>query len=276
MNISYGIAETIGFRKEMEDAHSVRDDERAGVFSAMVCDGHAGSLAARIAAEMLTPCFLYGEGAECGKRGGGRFAPEDLRDAYLAIDRYIVAQQTASGTAVGTLYVCESRFLAANAGDVRIVIGDGPEAISLTVDHKPDLPGERARIEALGGRVVSYDVPRVQGLLSMSRCLGDAPLKPFVTAEPRIAEGVLGRGNDIAIIACDGLWDVLTSEEAVAIARNTTGPSEAATLLQIRAVEQGSTDNITVIVLDLRAYTARCERDRLYVSRVLDGALSAM
>jgi serine/threonine protein phosphatase PrpC len=114
----------------------------------------------------------------------------------------------------------------------------------------------------------------VQGLLSMSRSLGDAPLKPFVTAEPRIAEGVLGRENDIAIIACDGLWDVLTSEEAVAIARDAAGPSEAARLLQARAMEQGSMDNITVIVLDLKAYTARCGRDRLYVSRVLDRALS--
>jgi serine/threonine protein phosphatase PrpC len=275
VNISYGIAETIGFRKEMEDAYSVRDDERCGVFSAEVCDGHSGSLAAAIAAEMLTPCFLRGEGAACGKAGGGGFTPEGLRDAYLAIDRYIVAQQTISGTAIGTLYLRESRFLAANAGDVRIVIGDGAEAISLTIDHKPDLPGEKARIEALGGRVVSYDVARVQGLLSMSRSLGDAPLKPFVTAEPRIAEGLLGRGNDMAIIACDGLWDVLTSEEAVAIARNAAGPSEAARLLQTGAMERGSTDNITVIVLDLKAYTARCGRDHLYVSRVLDRASSA-
>ena len=125
MNISYGIAETIGLRKEMEDAHSVRDDEGCGVFSAEVCDGHAGSLAARIAAEMLTPCFLHGEGAACEKTGGRGFTPEDLRDAYLAIDRYIVAQQTTSGAAVATLYLHENRFLAANAGNVRIVIGDG-------------------------------------------------------------------------------------------------------------------------------------------------------
>jgi protein phosphatase 1L len=275
MNIFYGIAETIGFRKEMEDAHSVRDDEGCGVFSAEVCDGHAGSLAAAIAVEMLTPCFLHGEGAACGKTGGRGFTAEDLRDAYLATDRYIVARHAVSGTAVGTLYLRGSRFLAANAGDVRIVIGDGPGALSLTVDHKPELPAERARIEALGGRVVSYDVPRVQGLLSMSRSLGDAHLKPFVTAEPRIEEGLLGRGNDLAIIACDGLWDVLTSEEAVAIARSAAGPDEAARLLQAAALEQGSTDNITVIVLDLKAYTARCGRDRLYVSRVLDLALPA-
>jgi serine/threonine protein phosphatase PrpC len=275
MHISYGIAETIGFRREMEDAHSVRDDEGCGVFSAEVCDGHAGSLAAAIAAEMLTPCFLHGEGPACKKAGGRGFTPEDLRDAYLAIDRYIVAQQTVSGAAVGTLYLREDRFLAGNAGDVRIVIGDGAEVINLTVDHKPDLPGERARIETLGGRVVFYDVPRVQGVLSMSRSLGDAPLKPFVTAEPRIAEGFLGRKNDIAIIACDGLWDVLTPEEAAAIARNAAGPQEAAMLLQTGAMGRGSMDNITVVVLDLKTYTAGCGRDRLYVSRVLDRALPA-
>jgi hypothetical protein len=40
-------------------------------------------------------------------------------------------------------------------------------------------------------------------------------------------------------------------------------------------MEQGSMDNITVIVLDLKAYTARCGRHRLYVSRLLDRALSA-
>lgn len=275
MGISYGIAETIGLRREMEDAHAVREDEACGVFSAEVCDGHAGSLAAKIAAEMLTPCFLRGEGMACEKTGRGGFTPEDLRDAYLAVDRYIVAQGTESGAAVGTLYFREGRFLAANAGDVRIVIGDGAEAVNLTVDHKPDLPAERARVEALGGSVVFYDVPRVQGLLSMSRSLGDAPLKPFVTAEPRIAEGVLGRGNDMAIIACDGLWDVLTSEEALALARSAAGPDDAAKLLQTMALGRGSTDNITVIVLDLKAYTARCGRDRLYVSRVLDRALPA-
>ncbi len=272
-DIPYGVAETIGRRGEMEDAYSVGTDEWTGVFSAEVCDGHAGSLAATIAARMLTPCFLHGEGAACEKTGVRGFTAEDLRDAYLAVDRYIIARQTESGAAVATLYLREERFLAANAGDVRIVIGNGPETVDLTVDHKPDLPEERARIEAMGGRVVAYDVARVQGMLSMSRALGDAPLKPFVTAEPRVAEGMLGRGNDVAILACDGLWDVLTSEEATKIARSARGPAKAAKLLETTALERGSTDNITVIVLDLRQHTAKAGRDRLSVSRVLDLAL---
>ena len=271
--ISYGIAETIGFRREMEDAHSVRQDERIGIFSAEVYDGHGGSLAASIAAERLTPYFFDTMRGELERTGKPGFTPEALRDAYLATDRYIVDQETESGAAAATLYLHGGLFLAANAGDVRVVIGEGARAISLTVDHKPDLPDERARIEAQGGRVIHYDVPRVQGMLAMSRSLGDAPLKPFVTAEPRIAQGFLGRKDDIAIIACDGIWDVLTTDDAVAIARGGRTPEEAATLLQTRATERGSTDNITVIVLDLRRHAATCDRDRLSVARIFDRAL---
>jgi protein phosphatase 1L len=145
----------------------------------------------------------------------------------------------------------------------------------LTVDHKPALPEEKARIKALGGSVVVYDVARVEGILAMSRALGDAPLKPFVTAEPRIAEGFLGRENDLAIIAGDGLWDVLTPDQAVTLARTARTPDEAAKLLQMSALDKGSSDNITVIVLDLRHHAAAGRRGRLEVTRVVDHAASA-
>jgi len=77
----------------------------------------------------------------------------------------------------------------------------------------------------------------------------------------------------VAVVACDGIWDVLTSEEAVALARSGAGPEDAARLLQTRALERGSLDNITVIVLDLKGYSALYGRSRLSVVRVLDLAL---
>jgi serine/threonine protein phosphatase PrpC len=61
----------------------------------------------------------------------------------------------------------------------------------------------------------------------------------------------------------------------VALARSGTGPEDAARLLQTRALERGSMDNITVVVLDLRGYTALCGRSRLSIVRVLDRALVA-
>ncbi len=271
MQIGYGIAETIGFRREMEDTHSIRDEEESGLFCAEVYDGHAGSLAAAIACDVLTTHFLR-RLREGGSTGGNGFMAEALREAYLATDRHIVDRGTESGAAAATLYLYDGGFLAANVGDVRIVLKEGGRAVALTTDHKPDLPEEAARIEALGGRVVSLDVPRVEGFLAMSRALGDAPLKPFVTPEPRIAEGILGRKDDLAIIASDGIWDVLTSDEAATLAYRAGEPAEAARILQATATERGSTDNITVIVLDLRAYAAASPHQRLRVTRVLDRA----
>jgi protein phosphatase 1L len=267
VNIPYGVAETIGRRERMEDAHSVRNEEQPGIFSAEVYDGHSGSLAAATAAERLTALFLAEKSEGLGV---SRFTAEALRNAYLATDRHILEQGTASGAAAAGLYIHQRAFLAANVGDVRIVVGEGRRAIRLTNDHKPDLPEERARIEAQGGVVVFLDVARVQGSLAMSRSLGDAGLKPFVTAEPRVVEGRLGRKNDVAVIACDGLWDVVTAEEALAVARNSSRPEEAADRLLTLATTKGSTDNITVIVLDLKAYTADCDQKRLHITRLLD------
>lgn len=269
MKICYGIAETIGLRREMEDTHSVRDEEESGLFCAEVYDGHSGFLAAEIARDVLSAHFLR-RLREGGSAGGNGFMAEALREAYLATDRQIKNSRTESGAAAATLYLHKGGFLAANVGDVRIVLKEGGRAKALTIDHKPDLPEETARIEALGGRVISLDVPRVEGFLAMSRALGDVPLKPFVTAEPRIVEGMLGRKDDLAIIASDGLWDVLTSDEAVTLAHRAGGPEEAARILKDAAGERGSTDNITVIVLDLKDYTAASGHLKLRVTRILD------
>jgi protein phosphatase 1L len=271
MKIRYGIAETIGLRREMEDTHSIRDEEESGFFCAEVYDGHSGSLAAAIARDVLTTYFLR-RLREGGSTGGNGFMAEALREAYLATDRQVADRGTESGAAAATLYLHKKGFLAANAGDVRIVLKDGGHAKALTTDHKPDLPEEMARIEALGGSVISLDVPRVEGFLAMSRALGDTPLKPFVTPEPRIVEGVLGRKDDLAIIASDGLWDVLTSDQAVALAHRAGEPEEAARVLRAAATERGSADNITVIVLDLKAYAAESRYHRLHVTRILDRA----
>jgi protein phosphatase 1L len=269
--VRYGIAETKGLRQAMEDAHAIWDKQGLGFLSAEVYDGHAGSLAARMAAEKLT-LRLVEDLRSRTTEDPLRLTAEALRDAYLAIDREIVESGTESGTAAATLYLQGERFLAANAGDCRIVIGEGRQTVELTRDHRPDLPEEMERIEGLGGRVVSLDMPRVQGMLAMSRALGDAPLKPFVTAEPRIGEGTLGRSNDLAVIACDGLWDVLTSEEAIITARKAGQPEKAAELLRETALARGSSDNITVIVVDLKHYVARCPDRHLRMLRVLDRA----
>lgn len=80
-------------------------------------------------------------------------------------------------------------LIAVNVGDSRIVLSRAGRAYVLTRDHKPNLPEEKARVEATGGRVVwtglttpgtrkpipGTGIYRVNGVLAMSRAIGMKP-----------------------------------------------------------------------------------------------------
>jgi len=273
VKIVYGIAEDIGLRPSMEDARAVFDVQEEGLFSAEVYDGHSGAAAAYTASEILTPHFLSALRSERSKPADDRRPYRELlREAYLATDSYIVNRNIQSGTAAATFHILDDRFLAGNAGDSRVIIGTRRDAVQLTVDHKPDVPAERSRIESLGGWVITYVVPRVQGMLAMSRALGDPALKPYVSPEPRIVEGILGSENDFAVVACDGVWDVLKPRDVIGVARHVGDPQLAAERIVAKALSAGSSDNVTVIVLDLRQHTAELASRKMEILAVLDHA----
>jgi serine/threonine protein phosphatase PrpC len=271
MNITYGISEEAGYRNHMEDAHAIYQDADRKFFAAEIYDGHGGREAAEITSRMLTPYFMHAWAKEFEKPlRDRRSEPELLREAYLTVDVHLVEKDIKSGTTVANLYIMGDRFLASNAGDTRVIIGTKKGFSFLTKDHKPDLPEEKARIENLGGRVLSYGAPRVEGILAMSRALGDSGLKPYISCEPRIVEGYLGNENDYAVLACDGVWDVLTPDEATKIARIAIDPWRASEEISKKALDNGSTDNITVIVLDLRQYVKSLKRKKMEITAVVD------
>ena len=277
MKIYAGISEDRGSRERMEDEYAVYDRPEIDFYSAEVYDGHGGREAAQLASEMLTPHFLNSWFVEMEKPGPDRRPAEDmLREAYLAADEYIAFRKIRGGTATVTLYLMGDRFLAANTGDSRAIIGTSQGVEVLTVDHKPDLPEETSRIEALGGIVTSFGAPRVMGFLAMSRALGDTDLRPFVTSEPRIAVGRLGRENDFAVLACDGVWDVLFPETVIRLAREGGNARQSAEAIKNAALDQGSTDNITVIVLDLRAHTDTMSHKAMRIESIIDRAAPAV
>ena len=92
--------------------------------------------------------------------------------------------------------------------------------VEMSVDHKPELPAEKSRIERAGGFVEDN---RVKGVLNLSRSLGDLeyktgsglPQDQMITAVPEIKRETIGKDGAFLIIACDGIWDCLTSQEAV-------------------------------------------------------------
>jgi protein phosphatase 1L len=116
--------------------------------------------------------------------------------------------------------------------------------------------------------VITTDIPRVQGTLAVSRALGDLPLKPFVAAQPHIAEGLLGKENDLALLASDALWHGLDLHEALQMARAAEDPQKAADQILFRAYAQGTPDDITIMVLDLRDLTRHLTREKMEITAV--------
>ena len=90
----------------------------------------------------------------------------------------------------------------ANAGDARGVLCRGGQAIRLTYDHKGSDKQEAKRITDAGGFVMSG---RVNGVLAVTRSLGDSSMKEFVVGAPYTTETELCDDDEFVILACDGV-----------------------------------------------------------------------
>ena len=91
----------------------------------------------------------------------------------------------------------------------------------MSEDHKPDNPGELSRIKRSGGFV---EEGRVNGMLALSRALGDFEYKSnsqlqakdqAVSAFPDVRIEPIDSQTQFVLLACDGIWDVKTSQESV-------------------------------------------------------------
>lgn len=156
------------------------------------------------------------------------------------------------GSTAVAAYVDGMDVWVANAGDSRaiLVLGNG-EALALSEDHKPNRPDERDRIIRLGGHVIFFGVWRVQGVLAVSRAIGDRMLKPLVPPTPEVTRHRIERGDARLVLATDGLWDVMDNAQAAAIVHRCATPQQAASKLVAEALGRGTTDNVTALVVDL-------------------------
>ncbi|KAK3434410.1 hypothetical protein EUGRSUZ_D01895 [Eucalyptus grandis] len=147
------------------------------------------------------------------------------------------------------------------------VLCRGDVVVPLSVDHKPDRPDEKERVEVAGGRVTDWNGSCVLGVLATSRSIGDYYLKQYVMAEPEVTESKRTKLDDFLVITSDGLWDALSNEVARQVVRRClnghikrrfpkelrgSNATEVAAVLAELAVAQGSQDNISVIVIELK------------------------
>lgn len=143
----------------------------------------------------------------------------------------------------------------ANAGDAAEKTEDA--ILTLTQDHRLSNPEERGRLQSHGvipeGESNTY---RLYGL-NLARALGDRFLKDEdlgLSAEPHVSD-VITLGDDqeaLIVIASDGLWDVISADDAMALARRVDreshgGVVKVAAALAREAEALGSKDDVTVV-----------------------------
>lgn len=155
---------------------------------------------------------------------------------------------TSSSTWARTLTV-------ANCGDSRAVLCRNGTSIELTQSHRPCDPDERARVEQAGGFV---SCGRINGLLNVSRAFGDHWMKSIVPCMPHVTTVEIDeRVDEFVVLGCDGLWDFVSDEIVIATAREMLmermmAPHAVAKLLVELALSKGSTDNVSVMVLQFQ------------------------
>lgn len=223
-NVHYKVGSSCmqGWRVSMEDAHVHilslgPEDPKAAYFG--VFDGHGGAKVAAYSANNLHRHIVRRPEYEEGK------VEEALREGFLECDRVMRTEESlkdemAGSTAVVVLTQGKDLWCA-NAGDSRCVAGVAGTALALSEDHKPTDVKERARIEAAGGFV---EQNRVNGNLALSRAMGDFVFKmndklgqadQIVTCDPDIQAATVEADWDFLLLACDGIWDVLSNQEVV-------------------------------------------------------------
>ncbi|XP_078157247.1 putative protein phosphatase 2C 45 [Carex rostrata] len=245
---SYGYASSTGKRSSMEDFYETRiasvDNQIVGLFG--VFDGHGGARVAEYVKEHLISNLIRHPNFISDTKKAIADAYKQTDQDFLAADN---SQNRDAGSTASTAVLVGNRLVVANVGDSRVVICRGGDAIAVSRDHKPDQTDERQRIEEAGGFVMWAGTWRVGGVLAVSRAFGDKLLKQYVVVDPEIREEVIDNTLEFLILASDGLWDVVSNEEAVKMVRPVADPEQAAKMLLEEAYKRESSDNITCVVV---------------------------
>lgn len=206
-----------------------------------------------------------------------------IHDIDSTFSQMASKKQLLGGTTATVAIIVDSQLLVGNVGDSKALLcsekipsGDNGDGIAkasiqvaeLTTDHHPDRDDEKARIIASGGFVSLSGMPRVNGILAVSRAIGDINLKRYgVIAEPEMTGWLhLNASDSFLVIASDGVFESLSPQEVCSLLQDVHSQSNneedngsskclmpsLAECIVNTAFEKGSTDNLSAVVVPLR------------------------
>jgi protein phosphatase PTC1 len=243
------------FRDHMEDfsvcIDSFMEDKNKGLFT--LYDGHGGSEAVLYVKEKMPEILTRiinssNESIEQILINSFHKVDEELKMMGMehvgctATVAFITREKDNSGTLRRVLYT-------ANVGDSRSVLITQYGAKRMSYDHKATDLQEMKRVNSSGGIIFGG---RVCGQLILSRALGDISLKNYgVISTPFVNKTYLTEKDKYLILASDGIWDVITDDDAYKYSNSISNAEEYTNLIVKNALLRGSQDNISCLVLKL-------------------------
>ncbi|KAM0874215.1 hypothetical protein ACQ4PT_037536 [Festuca glaucescens] len=244
--LKFGLSSMQGWRASMEDAILTMRQHSLVFLMAMEvsttcqdqcfsCLYSLGRVVAKFCAKYLHSQVLRSEAYSSGDLGTAVhraffsqqhicykiIAKESQQTAYEFNGPHSDFDGPICGSTACVALVRNKQLVVANAGDSRCVISRGGQAYNLSRDHKPELVAERERIQKAGGFI---RMGRINGSLNLSRAIGDMefkqnkflpPEKQIVTSNPDINVVELCDDDDFLVVACDGIWDCMSSQQLV-------------------------------------------------------------
>ncbi|XP_076898671.1 putative protein phosphatase 2C 47 [Bidens hawaiensis] len=268
-SIQSGSHSDIGLRRLNEDQHITIDDlpkhlgeaykwDLPSSFYALF-DGHGGTEASSYVKQHAERLFFQDSDLPENVLDNDLFLKQVERShykAFLQADEALADECSVRcdcGTTALTVLIVGKHVITANAGDSRAVVCRNGSATQLTQDHRGSTCEEKERCERLGGYFDQDGY--LNGQLGVTRALGDWHMKndKVLTSEPDVRQMVLTDNDEFMIIACDGIWDVMSNQEAVGLVRCQlrlhNDPQRCANELINRALRLDATDNLTAIVV---------------------------
>ncbi|CAG7926594.1 unnamed protein product [Penicillium olsonii] len=290
--LAYGMADSLGKSEHLSIIDMIvprlkqdHVETLVGMFDGQTL-GTGGSRVAKYLHENFTPTFSY----ELKKlhTDQGESPLDALRRAFLALNKNMAGSayrsiddreirqyhrgsnaakllnqdDILSGGVATVLYLNNMDLYAANVGDAQaILIRSDGSMRTLTQNHDPAEPNERARIRAAGGFVSRNG--RLNDNLTVSRCFGHFPTMPAVIAAPYTTHVALTEQDEMIVLASKELWDFVTPEVVVDITRREqTDLMYASQKLRDLAISFGATNKLMVMILGIGELQKRRPKTR--------------
>ncbi|XP_066529449.1 protein phosphatase 1K, mitochondrial [Hoplias malabaricus] len=266
---SIGQSTHIGQRRSNEDRLRVAQLTPNTLYFALF-DGHGGAQAADF-------CFTHMERYIRAGLQEEWDMEEVLSKAFLQVDAALFTRMQMYGNAslktVGTTATVAllrdgTELVVGSVGDSRAILCRNGKAHDLTDDHTPERNDERQRILNSGGfvRWNSVGQANVNSRLAMTRSIGDFDLKKSgVIADPETTHVTLNHTQDAFLaLTTDGINFIMSNQEICDVINQCYDPTEAADLIAEQAVQYGSEDNSTIIVVPFGAWGSQQNSQHSY------------